>query len=456
MIFWRKADMNSGNLSKVALSALLGLAMQPAWAQDAPSAESPSEREAQEAYEQALLAAEQEKEAAMVAVEKARRELERAAEVRAGVSLEEAEAMEAAQDAGREAERAYREASEAMRRELSAVQEELRRASREVVRAHRDLERLHRKAPSVTTVRMGSKAVIGVVLGDSNDAGVQILGVSPDGPSERAGIEQGDIIVSVMGEELAGSDDADAGKVLLEVMQGVKPGDELDITVLRDGSEQSCNVTAEAREPIGWTSRIRLPSAPMAPGESITSEEIIEVPEIDRTALAEKMQRLQEDLERKRIVISRSGEHEVHVSPEGWEFNYETLSDIGEEALYSANVWLGMPMTRGLELAEVDENLGDYFKADHGVLVLKAAKDNELQLMSGDVVLTVAGNRVDKPADLMRELRELESGATLELEIMRKRKSKTIEVVLPERVKEFGFVPEVKNEFLFRYPLESN
>ena len=46
--------MNSGNLSKVALSALLGLAMQPAWAQDAPSAESPSEREAQEAYEQAF------------------------------------------------------------------------------------------------------------------------------------------------------------------------------------------------------------------------------------------------------------------------------------------------------------------------------------------------------------------------------------------------------------------
>ncbi len=440
--------MNSGNLSKVALIALLGLAMQPAWAQDAPSAESRSEREAQEAYEQALLAAEQEREAAMVAVEEARKELERAAEVRARVSLEEAEAMEAAREAGQEAERAYREESEVMRRELSAVQEELRRASREVVRAHRDLERLHRNAPSVTTVRLGSKALIGVVLGKSNDTGVRILGVSPDGPSDRAGIEQGDIIVSVMGKKLAGVDDSDAGKVLLEVMQGVNPGDELEITVLRNGSEQTVNVTAEAREPIGWTRMIRLPSAPMAPGKHITIEEIIEVPEIDRTELAEKVHRLQEDLERKRIIISGTGEHEVHVSPEGWEFNYETFSDIGEEALHSANIWLGMPMTRGLELAEVDENLGDYFKTDHGVLVLKAAEDNELQLMSGDVVLTVAGNRVNKPADLMRELRELESGATLEMEIMRKRKSKIIEVVVPERVREFGFLSEMKNEWV--------
>ena len=155
-------------------------------------------------------------------------------------------------------------------------------------------------------------------------------------------------------------------------------------------------------------------------------------------------------------VIAGGGDHDMHVAPEVFEYNFETFSDLGEDALYSANVWFGMPLTRGLKLAEVNEGLGDYFKADHGVLVLNATEDNDLQLLAGDVVLAVAGKRVDKPADLMRELRGLESGTTLEIEIMRKRKSKTIEVEVPDQNPGFGFVPGTENEFFYRYQLESD
>jgi C-terminal processing protease CtpA/Prc len=419
-----------------------------------PANESSAESAAKAAYEQALVDAEREREAAQRAIEEARQELERAATVREKSEVERTAAREQA----REAERAQREEVEAMRRELSRVQEELRRASREVVRAHRQLDPIHALAPSSASVAPGSRAVIGVILGDSTAEGVEVLGVSPGGPAEKAGLKPGDVIVSVMGQPLAEDADNKAGEVLLDVMETVKAGDELDITVRRDDGqiEQTFGVVAEEREPFGWTSMIRLPSAPASPGEPVIIEEIIEVPRIDQQALAEKMEKLQHELEQRRIIIAGSGEHEVHVAPEVWDFTFQSLSELGEDAVYSANVWFGMPLTRGLELAEINEGLGEYFKADNGVLVLSATEDNALQLHSGDVVLTVAGKPVEKPADLMRELRALEPGATLEMEIMRKRKSRTLEIVVPERTSDFGFAPDVENTFEYRVEVQTN
>ncbi|NND46007.1 MAG: PDZ domain-containing protein [Xanthomonadales bacterium] len=392
-------------------------------------------------YQAVVEAARAEQEEARAALEKARGEIERArlAEERAQNTEERARARDV-----EAAERA------AMREELSRVHEELRRASREVARLHREIAREARDvafAPRAGVPGVGDKAVIGVVLGEATARGVPVLGVSPDGPSDRAGIQQGDLIVAMMGEDLAGSAEGDARAVLGKAMDGVKIGDELVITVERDGQRSDLTVKAERREPFAWQSIIRLPSAPAAPAAPGAPPAVprafehIEIPEIDREELHGRMDQLREEVERARVIIDVHRDGEVGEFHDSYAYEFDTFSDFGDDALAEANVWFGLPVTRGLKLAEMDSDLAGYFKADGGVLVLKARPGNDLQLKSGDVIQQIGAQSVSKPSDVMRALREWEPGASIEIRILRDRKDQTLDVVLPERHLGQHFVP---------------
>jgi hypothetical protein len=428
------------------VSILLGIS--PALAQDSHATEDREQAELRAAYEKAVEAARHEQQRALEAVERARSEMLHVAEEQAQHAASaanhavQAESAELARIAERAAERA---ASLAMREELSRAHEDLRQASREVARVHRELDRNRRVvAPRHSRLNLGDKAVIGVVLGDSTDKGVEVLGVSPDGPSDRAGLEQGDVIVSMMGTPLADEDTEDARAVLSEVMEAVNVGDEIVIDVMRDGDTHSYTVTADKREPFAWQSIVRLPSVPTpphAPDANMIIERIerIAVPEIDEVALRAQVERIREDLDHARVIIETNRVAPADDSTESWEYRFETFSEFGDEAIREANVWFGLPVTRGLKLAEIDPGLGEYFKTDRGVLVLKALEDNDLQLQSGDVILQVGEKTVDKPSDLMRALREWEPGANIELQIKRDRKNKTLDIVLPEKSLGFDF-----------------
>ncbi len=97
-------------------------------------------------------------------------------------------------------------------------------------------------------------------------------------------------------------------------------------------------------------------------------------------------------------------------------------------------------MAQGLRLAEIDPGLGEYFKTDRGVLVLKAKEDNDLQLKPGDVILQVGETEVNSPAEFMRALRGFESGDELEMNIKRKRKDHTLKMIMPQNRTSF-FAP---------------
>ncbi|NIP16779.1 MAG: PDZ domain-containing protein [Xanthomonadales bacterium] len=437
------------------VAALLGAGA--AQAQDEAEAEAQRKAELKTAYEEALAAAESEREAALAAVERAREEMEQTTVERA----RRAEEAQLARQKYMEAEALSLTESDAelaaMREELSLAYEELRRASREVARVHRELDHPRHRlvAPSARVVNLGDRAVIGVVLGDSDETGVHLLGVSPDGPAERAGLEQGDIIVAIEGEPLTTGEGENAGQVLLEVMEGVNVGDELAITVQRDGESHDYTVTTERREPFSWTSMVRLPSAPSAPGAPVIVERI-EIPEIDSEALTERMARIREDLDRAKIVIEAKRIGELAHEPGSLHLELESLSEIGEEAMLGASLWFGLPLTQGLKLASVDEGLGSYFKTDRGVLVLQAREDNELQLVSGDVILEVGGAEVEQPADVMRALRDLESGSELVIDIMRDRKKRSIAIIVPERRAGFGFIPEFEEGFQYHWQMNTD
>jgi C-terminal processing protease CtpA/Prc len=318
------------------------------------------------------------------------------------------------------------------REELSRAHRELREASREVARAHRELGTTTSIQSTIRLSGLGDRAVIGVVLGEDTPEGVELIGISPDGPAELAGIEAGDLLVSIAGTGLEGEE----GRArLYEVMETAKAGDELAVVVSRDGQPLEFSVTAELREPSSWQSLVRIPEnidveVATVPGAPRIVVERIEIPELDQEALRERMEALQDEFEAKEriFVAPGAGGHDMHKE---YRFQYD-FSDLAGHAFDEANIWFGLPHTHGLEFATVNEGLGAYFKTDRGVLVVQAREDNPYQLESGDVILAVGETEVATPSDLMRALRRIEPGEEIELDIKRDRRNKTLKVAMPE------------------------
>jgi C-terminal processing protease CtpA/Prc len=399
-----------------------------------------SEEEAIASYEKALKAAEASQREALEAVEAARRQVElQARETEKARQLRERnrDDVEALRAQAVEFRQANRERERVIEKDLQRAHESLRRASQEVARVHRSINRPTPPAapamPGGFEMRFASseRPVIGVVLGGSQGQGVPVLGVSPDGPADRAGIKGGDLVVSMMGKPLA-VEGSVPREVLSESLEDIKVGDELAIGVVREGQPLDFTVTVAKREPYSWHGMTRLATAPEVMDGQVIVERI-EIPQVDRARLDDELASLRRQME---VVRSDSGATVMHFSDEEglheYEFGYQDLSEFGDSVLAGTNVWFGMPLTRGIKMAELDAGLGEYFKVERGVLILKATDDNRLQLKSGDVILKVGGTEVATPGDVVRALRDVASGSQVELDIKRERKNRTLQVAVPE------------------------
>jgi len=84
------------------------------------------------------------------------------------------------------------------------------------------------------------------------DEGVIVQSVVKDGPADKAGIEAGGTTATINGQEVRlGGDiitEVDGEKLksmeqLVEIIQAHKPGDELELKIVRDGNEKTAHVT---------------------------------------------------------------------------------------------------------------------------------------------------------------------------------------------------------------------
>jgi putative serine protease PepD len=81
-------------------------------------------------------------------------------------------------------------------------------------------------------------AYLGVQMGESESGHVQVAATTPGGPAEEAGLQPGDELLAIDGEPLDGG-----AASLAAAINGHQPGDEVTLTVRRDGSPETVTVT---------------------------------------------------------------------------------------------------------------------------------------------------------------------------------------------------------------------
>jgi len=296
--------------------------------------------------------------------EEVRLEMERAAEVLAEEAMQLAERQEV------ESEEVQLRMREAERRMAEAARQMAELSMRQLPRVER-IERI---------VRANRGPVLGVTIGATDETGpvegVKILGVTPGGAAEEAGLRAGDVMTSINDESLTADSDDAATEKLLDFMKGVEAGDELDVEFLRNGKSESVS---------------------LAPRE------------IDNNVFA--------------FQFDTDGfvtpDVDVHLAPQ-----------LGGGQSY---FWIGGDRNFGdMEMVKLTEKLGSYFGTDEGLLVVRAPSNEDLKLEDGDVILNIDGREPRSVEHAVRILGSYQGGEALSIEIMRDKRKRTIEIEMPD------------------------
>jgi len=227
-------------------------------------------------------------------------------------------------------------------------------------------------------------AMLGVNIGTDKprDTGVEIVGVSPGGPAEDAGLRPEDVIVAIDGKNLQRAGDESPATQLVEYLAHVEPGTSVKIEYLRSGKRGTATVRTNAAEPPFFAvlrDRLDLPEVAALP-------DIVAFPPFE------------------------------HFLGHGHGF--------GE-----------------LELVEMTPGLGAYFGTDKGLLVVRAPDDDSFRLQDGDVLLTIAGRVPESPGHAFRILRSYQPNEKLALEVLRNRKRLKFDVTVPRDAPMGGGMP---------------
>lgn len=196
------------------------------------------------------------------------------------------------------------------------------------------------------------RAFLGVWISEQGEHGITVAGLSPEGGAEKAGVVEDDVIVAINGESLVGADEP--VDVLHEILEDVAPGDAVELVVLRDD-------------------------------ETIPLEVVTTAPVSDFRMAARRLGRVGRDL--------------------GRDFDFEWRERRPGR--------LDRRERDGLRLADIGEDLGDYFGVDAGVLVLDTPAKSAF--MPGDILKRIDGAAVSSAADGHRLLRRLTEDAQAEV-----------------------------------------
>jgi S1-C subfamily serine protease len=235
---------------------------------------------------------------------------------------------------------------------------------------------------------------LGIILGpaawklaEQQEPGALIMAVTPGSPADAAGLLAGDVVKTFNGESLV-EDTQDpstasmrAARKLAELSRDLEEGDRVTLEYVRDGTRNRVDLVAREFEAdaviIGQLDNLKYPDG------------------------------------------SRIGYAFPKIATRGWFFPH---------------AWLDM------ELVALNPELGEYFGADGGVLVVKGPEDDDsLGLKSGDVILRIGDREVQSPEHAMRILRSYEPEEELILHIIRHKSSQTLTGTVPKSPVDFDY-----------------
>jgi len=223
------------------------------------------------------------------------------------------------------------------------------------------------------------RAVLGINIaagdpGSGPVSGVSVVGVTPGGPAATAGIEAGDVLMTINGESLEANSARAANRTLLRFMATATPGDKIAISYRRDNEVIDTTLAAGELDP------------EMMPGFPSRRD------------------------------FGRLGEHFERGVVDPLRFR-----------------WRHYGIFAGMELVELSSDLGRYFGTDDGLLVVRAPDNEAISLKDGDVIQKIGGRSPKDPAHAMRIFRSYEPGETLVMNIVRDKRTRDLEVTLPEQ-----------------------
>ena len=301
----------------------------------------------------------------------------------------------------------------------TAVAEDPAAATDELIAARQEFAEL-RKRMAELSAKLGSneahvrmfrtigdpdRAVIGVILGESDKTGVRIEGVTPGGAADRAGLRAGDLITVIRGRSVSGDRPV---KALRDALADLKVGDEVTLAYIRGDKAFDGKINAEAQGLLSGFSNPMQVFSDNGDGRDFDFERL--APDTDHR------------IER---VVTAAGEHgTIHFAGGQGNFNMMALASVS-----------------GLRLTAMNPDLGRYFGVDSGALVLEVESDEYQGLQAADVILEVDGKAVADPRETLRALRKFEPDSKVELKLQRDRVPQLVKVSVPEKSRAFLMPP---------------
>ena len=238
--------------------------------------------------------------------------------------------------------------------------------------------------------------------------GARIVSVMEDGPADEAGLREGDIITRFGSTSLANArpeergDDDDSelsgpGLRLVELARELDEGDTVRVEYRRDGSNHTATIVAEE----------------FGNGMSFY--------------------RFNEDGPEMSMVLPK------FEGPRSFQFHGAP----GDMRFFEGpgNFSFFMGGYAGLQMIEMNADLGEYFGTSEGLLVTQASSDSSIPLRTGDVILTIDGRKPSSVAHAFRIIGSYEEGESVRVEIMRKRQRQNVEWTVEQKERVRSLTP---------------
>jgi S1-C subfamily serine protease len=228
-------------------------------------------------------------------------------------------------------------------------------------------------------VTTSDRGRIGIMVDrDSDSLGARIADVVEGGPAEGAGLKAGDVITAWNGTSLTSGPGRSPDQRLLRMARRLEPGDTVKLDYRRGTESRTATVVADDKGP-----------------------HMLAFP--DMRGFERRFEGMGREFDRMGRRFGEEFDIHVHRRP------------------------------GGLELVELNPDLGEYFGTKEGLLVVRAPSDTAVPLKSGDVILAIDGRKPQSARHAHRILGSYENGERAKVEVLRKRKRTTLEWTVPER-----------------------